>query len=142
MQSIYKMKTVFLDTNIVLDVFLTRNEFNRPSAAIWKACETGKVVGMVSAMTFNNMYYIYAKSQGRPKALDAVRLVLAVCKIVPLDEKILRLAADNPGSDFEDAIQFYSALEANASCIVTRDANDFAKGQVPILSPGEFLATL
>jgi len=134
------MKKVFLDTNIVLDVFLCREEFNSQSVAVWDACASGKADRMVSAMTLNNVHYTCAKILNRKQAIGAVRLVLAVFAIVPLDEKILRLAANNPGNDFEDAIQFYSALEAQASCIVTRDANDFPRGQIPILSPGEFLA--
>ena len=136
------MKTVFIDTNILLDVLLNRDELNQQSAEVWRACENGSVGGMVSAMTLNTVHYVCAKNLSRKQALEAVRLILAIFKVVTLDEKTLRLAADNPGSDFEDAIQFYSALEARASCIVTRDANDFPRGQIPILSPGEILAKL
>ena len=135
------MKTVFFDTNILLDVLLDRDEFNWQSTQIWKACENGDINGVVSAMSINNVHYTCAKILNRKQALEAVHLVLALFKVVPLGEKILRLAADNPGNDFEDAIQYYSALEAQASCIVTRDVNDFITGQIPILSPGEFLAT-
>ena len=136
------MKSVFIDTNIFLDIYLNRNEFIEQSMAVWAACETGKVHGVVSAMTLNNIYYFYAKSEGCQKALKAVDLMLAIFKVVPLDVKILRLAVANPGNDFEDATQLYSALEAQASCIVTRDINDFPKGLIPILTPGEFLFKL
>ena len=135
------MKTVFLDTNIVLDVFLCREEFSSKSVAVWEACVSGKIGGMISAMTLNTVHYVCAKSLNRKQAIEAVRLILTACKIVALDEKILWLAADNPGNDFEDAIQLYSALEAKASCIITRDVNDFPKGLIPIFTPGEFLAT-
>jgi len=134
------MKMVFIDTNIFLDIFLNRGVFTKQSMEVWAACETGKVHGLVSAMTLNNTHYVCSKSHGRQIALEAVRSMLSIFKIVALDDKILRLAANNPGNDFEDAIQFYSALEAQASCIVTRDANDFPRGQIPILSPCEFLA--
>ena len=134
------MKTVFVDTNILLDVLLNREEFNQHAVAVWKACETKKINGVVSAVSINNIYYVCAKHLGRQKALEAIRLILAVFKVVALDEKILRLAADSPGKDFEDAIQLYSALEAGAFCIVTRNARDFPSGVIRLLSPDEFFA--
>ncbi|MCL1888272.1 MAG: PIN domain-containing protein [Kiritimatiellaeota bacterium] len=134
------MNTVFLDTNIVLDVLLNREKFNSHSAAVWHAYETGKTHGLISAVSLSNIHYVYVKIYGKPMAVKAVRLTLAVFITIPLNEKILRLAADNPGNDFEDAIQLYSALEARASCIVTRNPRDFPQGLIQLFSPGEFLA--
>ena len=136
------MKTVLIDTNIVLDVLLNRDGFNRSATALWVACETGNIRGVVSAITLNNAYFVCSKLLGRAKALEAVRLTLAVFKPIALDDKILRLAVASPGKDFEDAIQLYSALEARAFCIITRNARDFPNGMIRLLSPEEFLATL
>ena len=134
------MKTIFVDTNILLDVLLHREEFMRPAAAIWEACEIKKSTGFVSAISVNNIHYVCAKYLGRQKALEAVRLVLAIFEVVSLDEKILRLSADSPGKDFEDAVQLYSALQAGTFCIVTRNVRDFPSGFTRVLSPEEFFA--
>ena len=40
--------------------------------------------------------------------------ILTIFTIVPLDETILRLAANLPHKDFEDAIQTFSAVHAKA----------------------------
>jgi len=133
------MKKVFIDTNLLLDVFLNRETFVDASAAVFADCESGKIKGVVSAISLNNLHYILSRHIGKSKALEAVRIVLNVFTIVPLDEKILHLAADLSHKDFEDAIQLQSAIQAGADCIITRDANHFPKDELPILSPSEYL---
>ena len=133
------MKKVFIDTNILLDVFLNRESFVEPAAALFADCESGKVKGIVSAVSLNNVHYILSRHIGKNKALEAVRIVLNVFTVAALDENILRLAADLSHKDFEDAILFHSAVTAGAACIITRDANHFPKDEIPILSPADYL---
>ena len=133
------MKKVFVDTNILLDVFLNRESFVEPAAAIFADCESGKVKGIVSAISLNNLHYIISRHIGKSKALEAVRIVLNIFTVVPLDDKLLRLAADLSHKDFEDAIQYHSATQIGAVCIITRDAGHFPKDGIPILSPCDYL---
>lgn len=134
------MKKIFLDTNILLDVFLNREQFAEASAVVVAACEVRRVKGFVSAISLNNLHFIMSRHTGKERALEAVRIVLNIFSVVQLDEKILRMAADLPHKDFEDAIQLYSAIQAKADCIVTRDARHFPAGNPPVLTPVEFLA--
>ena len=57
---------------------------------------------------------------------------------MPLDTSILRMAVDFPQKDFEDAIQLFSALQAKADCIVTRDRAHFSSDYLPILTSAEY----
>ena len=41
--------------------------------------------------------------------------------------------------DFEDAIQFYTAVENNSEAIITRNKKDFKNNLIPIFSAKEFL---
>jgi hypothetical protein len=61
---------------------------------------------------------------------------------VAADQRILNQAIDSKIPDFEDAIQFYSALHASADYLLTRNAGDFPTGILPIMTPDEFLALL
>ena len=132
------MKKIFIDTNILLDVILRREEFYKNAAGIWADCESGKVRGFVSAISLNNMHYVVRKRVAPEIALEYVRLVLNVFSIVPLDESILRLAVDLPQKDFEDAIQTFSAVQVKADCIVTRDRSHFSGNYMPVVSPDEY----
>ena len=46
-------------------------------------------------------------------------------------------------TDFEDAIQYYSALtNQNIECIVTRNTKDYKKSVLPVMTPREVLKCL
>jgi len=132
------MKKIFVDTNVLLDVILNREAFRDASSVVWADCETGKARGMMAAVSLNNVHYIVAKRLGKEKALQAVRILLGIFTVVPLDEKVLRLAVDLPQKDFEDALQLYSAVLGKADVLVTRDMGHFATDLLPVVSPAGY----
>ena len=117
---------------------LHRDQFVADSARIWNNCETGKALGFISAISLNNIHYIARKLITSGDALESIRHILNIFTIVPLDASILRMAVDFPLKDFEDAIQIFSALQAKADCIVTRDTSHFPADYLPILTPAEY----
>ena len=131
---------LFFDTNILLDVVLHREEFLEAAASAWALCETRKAKGFVSAISLNNVHYVAGKFIGKDNALAAVRLILNVFEVVPLDAAILREAANVPHRDFEDDIQLASALRCDADIILSRDAAHYPVGVLPILPPRDYLA--
>jgi hypothetical protein len=60
---------------------------------------------------------------------------------VPLDKQILDQAIDSGFKDLEDAIQYFSAIRAEANCIISRDTNAFPQSDLPVLTPAELLTT-
>jgi len=61
---------------------------------------------------------------------------------VPLSVQILNQAIDAGFDDFEDAIQYHSAIHAEAGYLITRDAGHFPASDFPVLLPASFLASL
>ena len=58
-----------------------------------------------------------------------------------LTDKIFDLALNDVNfKDFEDGIQYYTALESKATSIITRNLRDFKHSKIPVMSPKEFLA--
>lgn len=43
--------------------------------------------------------------------------------------------------DFEDAMQYYTALKAKADVIITRNGKDFTASKIPVMTAVEYLAT-
>ncbi len=127
------------DTNVVLDVLAERHPFYEDSVRAWSLVETGQAEGCVSAITVPNLYYVLRREGGRQAAQSGVRFVLRVFNVVPCDERLMRDALESDFPDFEDAVQYFSALRARADCIVTRNAGHFGKSRIPVLSPGKFL---
>ena len=132
-------KTVFIDTNILIDVLCQRKDFHEDSAAIWTLSEKGDVHGYISAISFNNIDYLIRRNFNRSTARKKMIILRDIFKIVALDQQIINQAIDSDIADFEDAIQYFSAIHINAECIITRDKKDFAHSEIPILSPTEFL---
>jgi len=62
-----------------------------------------------------------------------------IVKILPLDDRISALALSSDFSDFEDAIQYYTAIENNLSTIITRNKKDFKTSILPVLTAREYL---
>ena len=60
-------------------------------------------------------------------------------KNLPLNDKIIQLAIASDFNDFEDAIQYYTALENNITTLITRDLKDFKKASIKVMSSEEYL---
>ena len=58
----------------------------------------------------------------------------------PVDQAVLIAASNNVVKDFEDAVLLESARRVKAKIIITHNAKDFARSDIPALTPVEFLA--
>ncbi|HPO12498.1 MAG TPA: PIN domain-containing protein [Candidatus Hydrogenedentes bacterium] len=131
---------IFLDTNVVIDVFAQREPFYAWSALVWSLVESGKVRGYLSAISFNNVYYIVRHIAGKKRAMGAIRLLHQVFETVSVTDQIIAQAIDADLDDFEDAIQYHCALQSRSAYWVTRNPKDFPDGGPTIVSPDEFLS--
>lgn len=59
--------------------------------------------------------------------------------VAPLDDKVLELASVSDFKDFEDAIQYHTALENGMDIIITRNKKDFKNSKLPIMTAKEYL---
>ena len=133
----------FIDTNVLLDVLGERQPFYEDSAAVWSLAEQGKVEGLVSAVSFANVFYIMRRWGDVAAAREAVILLRDAFTAVACDASVINRAIDSKMRDFEDAVQYFSALHAGADCILSRNPGDFPRRPaVPVFSPTEFLAQL
>ena len=139
MRSEARRKRIFLDTNVVLDYFLEREGFYFDAQRLFAACEAGRVEGYISAITVNNVCYIARKLKSDTTAMIAVRGLLDIFKVVPVDGKLLRLAADFHDRDYEDDIQLQSAIVSGCSHLFTRDPNHFRTSALAVVPPSAFV---
>jgi predicted nucleic acid-binding protein len=131
---------VFVDTNVLLDVLARRDEFYDPSARIWTLAERGEIEAFISAISFNHVYYIIRKARDKTTADTAMKLLRDVFDSVAPDTRIVNQAIDSEFGDFEDALQFHSAVRCHADHIITRNPGDFPTTKPAVLTPEEFLA--
>ena len=130
---------IFLDTNILLDVLLDRKPFSEPSSKVWRLAECGRLEAVISSISFNNIFYIVRKYSGKDAAQRTVEVMNVNFSVFPLTRDIIGKAIAAKLPDFEDSIQFFSAVSCAADYIITRNAKDFPQDSIPVLSPAAFL---
>lgn len=129
--------TLLIDANILLDVLLDRQPHTHASSIVWKLCETGRVKGIVSALSFADIVYIMRKSLDPERVemlLDSLSLIFSFEDLHAAD---LQKAASMRWNDFEDALQAVTAKRIHADRIVTRNTRDYAASPVPAVTPEE-----
>ena len=132
---------VFFDTNILIDVLANRQPFYQDSAALWTLAERRAITGLVSVLTFTNTFYIVRRLTDSKTAGRALTLIRDAFTPVACDVDIIHRAIASRFDDFEDAVQYNSALQIAADCLVSRNVRHFpASGACPVLTPAEFLA--
>lgn len=130
---------VFFDTNVLLDVLTGREPFAEDSARCLRLCEQGVHQAFASSLSLVNIFYILRKAIGREKALECLRQIRVVCRIIPVDDDVIAHSLESSFRDFEDAVQSYCALSYAMSYIITRDISDYGFSAVPAISPHDFL---
>ncbi len=131
-----------MDTDVLLDVIGRREPHWRAASRVWTLAESGHLDGCISAISYNNIYYIVRRWGGRDRAKKALCLLRDVFATVDLTQKVLMQAMDAGLPDFEDAIQYFSAVHAGADFIITRNAEDFPRTGPTVMAPAEWLASL
>lgn len=131
---------VFLDTNVVLDVFAHRQPFYGDSARVWALAERRKVFGLVSAVSMTTLYYVVRRLSSQRAAMEMLKTVRGCVGLTPCDAPVLNQAIDAGFGDFEDAVQYFSARAAAADVLVTRNTGHFPAGGLPVTTPTAFLA--
>ena len=136
------MKSLFLDTNIVLDLLANREPFYLDAARLFSMADKKEIRLSVSALTFANTNYILLQSKKPEEAKQILRKLKLIISILPLDEKILELALnDTDFKDFEDALQYFTAIENGSDALITRNLKDFRKANIPVLTADQYLQT-
>jgi predicted nucleic acid-binding protein len=133
------MDKILVDTNVVLDLLSERKGFIEETQIFFTLASQDKIKLFVSSLTFANAHYILSNQMKISGAQKILRKFKILVDCVSFDEKILELSLDSKFKDYEDSIQYYSALACSADLIVTRNKKDFKLSSLPVLDVKEYL---
>ena len=137
------MKRILIDTNIVIDLLSKRKNFYDDAATLFSLADKKQLKLTISSLTFANTNYILTKLKSAKEAREILRKFKVLVELLSLDDKITELAlSDESFPDFEDGLQYYSAIENEIDIIITRNKKDFKNSKLPILTAKEYLATV
>jgi predicted nucleic acid-binding protein len=132
-----------MDTNVVIDFLADRHPFSRDAARLFDFSIAGKTKIYISAVSYNNIYYLLRKSLSNKAAIHLLGELIEMTEIIDVTRSIIQHSLKTDFSDYEDAIQYYCALSIpDIDFIVTRDTRDFKKSTLPVLTPNEAIVSL
>jgi len=137
------MKKLFVDTNIVIDLLSRREPFFEEAAELFSLADKKQIELSVSSSTIANTSYTLLRQMDSDKAKSVLRKLRLILKILPLDDKIIGLALnDDNFSDFEDGLQYFTAIEDEQELIITRNLKDFKNSKLPAMTAKQFIESI
>lgn len=137
------MRKLFIDTNIVIDLLSRREPFYDEAATLFSLADKKQIELTVSSLTIANTSYALLRQMDPNKAKSILRKLRLIVKTLSLDDKIVGLALnDEAFSDFEDGLQYFTAIENGQDLIITRNLKDFRNSKLPTMTAKQFIGTI
>ena len=130
---------VFLDTNVMIDLIISRHPFHKGIAEIVKIAEKKELKLYTSSLSFVNTFYVASKNNTKELVIESLKKFRIICDVTIIDELNVDKSLLSDFEDFEDAVQYFTALKKNCNYIITGDSKDFKNSKILTLSPTEFL---
>jgi predicted nucleic acid-binding protein len=136
------MSRIFLDTNVILDLLGERVPFFDSIAKVATLADQKKLTLIVSPLSFTTIDYVLNKYETSESVLNKLRKFKIICEVCEVNEETIDKALNSNFKDFEDAVQYFTALQSNCSIIITRNGKDFKNSTIPIMTAEEYLSSI
>ncbi|MEZ5071356.1 MAG: PIN domain-containing protein [Bacteroidales bacterium] len=130
---------LFLDTNVMLDLLGERIPHYHSMAKVASLADKGKVHMTASSLSYATVYYLLSKYEDPAKVKEKLRKFRVISEIPDLNSKVIEKGLSSGFSDFEDALQYHSALQAECTILLTRNGKDFKSSEIPVMTAEEYL---
>jgi len=131
---------LFIDSDVVIDFFTDRAPHANPASELFELNEKGSIILYLSAVSINNIYYIVRRFLGHKKTLEVIEVLTEMTEIIGTTRKEILQALGNDFSDYEDSIQYSSALTVEGlDAIITRNTKDYKNATIAVMTPLNFL---
>lgn len=133
---------LFIDTNVMLDLLGERVPHYDSIAKIATLADKGKVKMIVSALSYATVFYLLSKFEESNKVKEKLRKFKIISEISDLDNKVIEKGLSSNFADFEDSLQYYCAIKADCSILITRNGKDFKSSEIPVMTAEEYLLSI
>ncbi|MDZ4669114.1 MAG: PIN domain-containing protein [bacterium] len=134
------MRKVFVDANIIVDWLNADSTQNKLCSDCLQIIKSLYSKPMVSPVSIAIVFYLVSKKvKDKSKVKRILTEAFGHFNITSESQQTLNKAFSSHYLDLEDAIQYYSAMEAGADAILTFNGFDYLYSNIPILHPEEFL---
>lgn len=131
---------IFIDANVIVSVFNREYPLFIFSARILSLGNSDRFGLFTSPLCLAIAYYFSSKKSGGKMARNKIQSLLENISLTTIDDSVARQTADDPRiNDFEDGLEYYSAIRESCNVIVTEDKDDFYFSEIEVLNCSEFL---
>ncbi|MBI1939472.1 MAG: PIN domain-containing protein [Ignavibacteriales bacterium] len=136
------MIKLFVDPDIILDLLAEREPHYIHAARLFTLINQNKITAYTSPLIFANLHYLLKKLSTNFVALKSLRKLKTLINILPIDERVIEQSLNSEFNDFEDAIQYYTAVNNGITLIITRNKIDYKRSKIDVMTAEEFLKSL
>lgn len=133
---------IFLDANVLVSVLNQEYPLFSYSARILGLADHPGYQVYTSPICLAIAFYFSEKKSGSRLAKKKLELLISKIQITTVDQEVVSNAAnDKRVVDFEDGLEYYSAIAQGCEVIITEDINDFYYSEIGVLDCKSFLRT-
>jgi len=132
---------IFVDTDICIDLLSGKAPFNSTAERLFSYADRGKIKIYVSALSFSNIDYVLRSQYSGTNSRKLIAKFKTLVIVLAVDNNTIDLAISSDFSDFEDAIQYYCAIENGLTTFLTHNIKDYKKAIIKAVTPETFLAS-
>ncbi|MHB1688654.1 MAG: type II toxin-antitoxin system VapC family toxin [Ignavibacteriaceae bacterium] len=136
------MIKLFVDSDIILDLLVEREPHYIHAARLFTLIDQNEIIAYTSPLIFANLHYLLKKQTTNLLALKSLRKLKTFINVLPIDERVIEQSLNSEFNDFEDAIQYFTAVNNGITLIITRNKIDYKRSKIDVLTAEEFLKSL
>ncbi|HRH60677.1 MAG TPA: PIN domain-containing protein [Chitinophagaceae bacterium] len=130
---------IFLDANILVAVLNKEYPAFSYCARILALADSSRYRVYTSPLCLAIAFYFAEKKSGTFMALKKISIVTGKLLIAGMGATgVKQTIANKKINDFEDGLEYYSALHAGCKSMITFDTNDFYFSEIEVLTPEMF----
>ncbi|HEV2831173.1 MAG TPA: PIN domain-containing protein [Chitinophagaceae bacterium] len=130
---------VFLDANILVSVLNKEYPLFSITSRIVSLADRPGYTLYTSPVCLAIAFYFAEKKFKSVIAKKKIEILCSHIKIAAAGKTTVEQTLQNPAiKDFEDGLEYYSAIDSKCDCIITEDIDDFYFSKIEVVSSGYF----
>ncbi|MDB5224096.1 MAG: twitching motility protein PilT [Chitinophagaceae bacterium] len=130
---------LFLDANILVSVLNKEYPLFTFSSRILSLTDKSNFTLFTSPVCLAIAFYFAEKKYKSASAKKRIQILCEHLNIAAINKSTVLQSLNNPAvNDFEDGLEYYSAVENKCDCIITEDRNDFYFSNIEVINSEDF----
>ena len=131
---------IFLDANVIISVINKEYPLFTYSARILSLSGKDRYELYTSPLCLAIAFYFASKKNGEMNAKQKIKILIDNINLTTINEEVAFKAIKNPRiNDFEDGLEYYSAIDKSCEIIITENKEDYFFSDIETLSCEEFI---